>query len=96
MNEVIRSYHGHLSGVYCATLHPTLDVLATGGRDSTVRIWDVRMRNQIHVFAGHDNIVGSVISQEFEPQIVSGAQDSTVKMWDLAMGKCIKTLTNHK
>ncbi len=44
------------------------------------------MRNQIHVFAGHDNIVGSVISQEFEPQIVSGAQDSTVKMWDLAMG----------
>ena len=31
-NKVIRHYHGHLSGVYCLSLHPTLDVLVTGGR----------------------------------------------------------------
>ena len=29
-NKVIRNYHGHLSGVYCMALHPTLDVLLTG------------------------------------------------------------------
>lgn len=32
-NKVVRHYHGHLSGVYCAALHPTLDILVTGGRD---------------------------------------------------------------
>jgi pleiotropic regulator 1 len=32
-NKVIRHYHGHLSGVYSLALHPTLDVLVTGGRD---------------------------------------------------------------
>lgn len=37
-NKVIRSYHGHLSGVYCMKLHPTLDVLITGGRDSVARV----------------------------------------------------------
>ena len=37
-NKVIRHYHGHLSGVYCAALHPTLDVLITGGRDSVARV----------------------------------------------------------
>ena len=31
-NKVIRHYHGHLSGVYSLALHPTLDVLITGGR----------------------------------------------------------------
>ncbi|KAL4565129.1 hypothetical protein LXL04_029214 [Taraxacum kok-saghyz] len=33
-NKVIRSYHGHLSGVYCLALHPIIDVLLTDGRDS--------------------------------------------------------------
>ena len=41
MNKVIRHYHGHLSGVYSLALHPTLDLLFTGGRDSCVRVWDV-------------------------------------------------------
>lgn len=37
-NKVIRHYHGHLSGVYCLALHPTIDILVTGGRDSTARV----------------------------------------------------------
>ena len=36
--QVIRSYHGHLSGVYCLALHPTIDILLTGGRDSVCRV----------------------------------------------------------
>ncbi|CAI5507967.1 unnamed protein product [Closterium sp. Naga37s-1] len=36
--QVIRSYHGHLSGMYCLSLHPMLDVLLTGGRDSVCRV----------------------------------------------------------
>ena len=38
VNKVIRQYHGHLSGVYACALHPTLDVLVTGGRDATARV----------------------------------------------------------
>lgn len=37
-NKVIRHYHGHLSGVMCMALHPTLDLLITGGRDSVARV----------------------------------------------------------
>ena len=39
-NKVIRHYHGHLSGVFALALHPTLDVLITGGRDSVARVSD--------------------------------------------------------
>lgn len=37
-NKAIRHYHGHLSGVYCIAVHPTLDILFTGGRDSVARV----------------------------------------------------------
>ena len=47
-NKVIRRYHGHLSAVHCLDLHPTLNVLLTGGRDSVVRVWDMRTKSQVH------------------------------------------------
>lgn len=95
-NKVIRNYHGHLSGVFCLGLHPSLDVLVTGGRDSTVRIWDVRTRNQIFVLGGHRDTVNAVLTQGVDPQVISASVDSTVRMWDLAAGRCSATLTNHK
>jgi pleiotropic regulator 1 len=41
-NKVIRSYHGHLSGVFSLKVHPTLDILMTGGRDAVTRVRTVR------------------------------------------------------
>ena len=36
--KVIRHYHGHLSAVYALSLHPTLDILVSCGRDSVARV----------------------------------------------------------
>ena len=63
MNKVIRNYHGHLSGVYCLSQHPTLDLLFSGGRDAVVRCWDIRMKVQTHILEGHNHTVASVQSQ---------------------------------
>ena len=46
-NQVIRHFHGHLSGVYASALHPTLELLFTAGRDAVVRVWDIRTRKQV-------------------------------------------------
>ena len=43
-NKVIRHYHGHLSGVYSLTFHPSLDLFVSGGRDSVAILWDLRSR----------------------------------------------------
>ena len=66
--QVIRQYHGHLSGVYAMALHPTLDLLMTGGRDSVCRVWDMRSKVQAHVLTGHDDTVCSILSQGADPQ----------------------------
>ena len=36
--QVVRHYHGHLSGVYDLSLHPTIDILVTCGRDASARV----------------------------------------------------------
>lgn len=95
-NKVIRHYHGHLSGVYSLDLHPTLDVLVTGGRDGVARVWDMRTRSNIHVLSGHKQTVSCVKAQEGDPQIITSSLDSTVRLWDLAAGKTMGVLTHHK
>lgn len=78
-NKVIRHYHGHLSGVYSLSLHPTLDVLVTAGRDASARVWDMRTKAQVHVLAGHTATVADVKCQESDPQVITGSMDSTVR-----------------
>ena len=50
-------------GVYCLSLHPTLDLLVTGGRDCVARVWDVRTKNAVHTLCGHQQTVASVETQ---------------------------------
>lgn len=95
-NKVIRHYHGHLSGVYALSLHPTLDVLVTSGRDASARVWDMRTKAQIHVLSGHTATIADVKCQDSDPQVITGSMDSTVRLWDLAAGKTMVTLTHHK
>src|SRR6266849_10385890 len=78
-NKVIRHYHGHLSGVYSLSLHPTLDVLVTSGRDASARVWDMRTKAQIHVLSGHTATVADVKCQDSDPQVITGSMDSTIR-----------------
>jgi FOG: WD40 repeat len=66
---VIRHYHGHLSSVNTISLHPTIDVLITAGRDSTARVWDVRTKANVYTLTGHTNTIASVVTQASEPQV---------------------------
>ncbi|GJT43316.1 ribonuclease H-like domain-containing protein [Tanacetum coccineum] len=95
-NKVIGSYNGHLSGVYCLALHPTIDVLLTEGRDFVCRVWDIHSKMQIHAFPGHDNTICYVFTRYTDPQVISDSHDSTIKLWDLRYGKTLATLTHHK
>ena len=77
-------------------MHPTLDVLLTGGRDASCRVWDMRTRTQVHILTGHESAVSSVLANATDPQVVTGSMDSTVRTWDLAAGKVRTVLTHHK
>lgn len=62
-----------------SSVHPTLDVLVTGGRDAAVRVWDMRSRANIFTLTGHTSTVAAVKCQGADPQITSGGMDSTIR-----------------
>ncbi|KNZ56008.1 hypothetical protein VP01_2520g2 [Puccinia sorghi] len=94
-NKVIRHYHGHLSGVYSLSLHPTLDVLVTAGRNASARVRVMRTKGQVHVLSGHTATIADVKCQESDPQVITGSMDSTIRLWDLAAGRTMAQLTHH-
>jgi pleiotropic regulator 1 len=102
-NRVIHNYHGHLSGVYCCTLLESsqkggnLNLLLTGGRDSSARVWDLRTEAEVAVLGGHVQTVSSIIAQTSLPQIVTGSHDTTMRLWDLRKTNApYAVLTHHK
>lgn len=59
-SPLIASIAGHTGSVTALASSPDRPVLATGSADTTVRIWDTRRREQVHLFGAHSDRVHAV------------------------------------
>jgi WD40 repeat protein len=57
--------------------------VASGGEDSTVKIWDSRSEELVHTFRGHTGLISSLAFSPDGQRLYSGSRDRTVKAWDL-------------
>lgn len=70
-------------------------VIASGGPESVVRVWDPKSGKLITKFVGHtDNIRDILINQDGDT-IMTASSDQTIKVWSLTAGRCMHTLTMH-
>jgi U3 small nucleolar RNA-associated protein 13 len=81
-----RAFKAHETPVLSMAYDATGTLLATGGSDRTVKVWDVPGGFCTHNFRGHEGIVTLV---QFHPDprrelLFSCADDTTVRMWTLA------------
>jgi len=70
-------------------------LLASGSRDNTVKVWDVATGEELRTFEGH---TGPVYSVDFSPGgrlLASGSGDGTVRLWDVDTGRIVNTLRGH-
>ncbi len=66
-------------------------VLASGGRDGTVRLWDALVGEPVGVLTGHSKDVEALA---FGGNLLaSGSDDGTVRVWDAAQGALLTTIT---
>ncbi|KAL9599496.1 MAG: hypothetical protein Q9219_003835 [cf. Caloplaca sp. 3 TL-2023] len=70
-------------------------VMASGGPESTVKLWDARTGKRITKLVGHtDNIRDILINQDGDT-VMTASSDQTVKVWSVSAGRCIHTLSMH-
>ena len=74
------------------------DLIVSGSRDSSVRLWSVRNQRSKRVLNGHGAAVNSVAISSAESVVVSGSDDATVKVWSIdasSLGECLATLQHE-
>ncbi|KAF3483500.1 uncharacterized protein GIQ15_02824 [Arthroderma uncinatum] len=62
-------------------------ILASGGPDSVVRIWDSKTGKLVTKFVGHTDNVRSILINRDGDTIMTASSDQTVKIWSMAAGR---------
>ena len=86
---------------YVLSLQLKNNLVVSGSKDKTVRIWDIETGQCLRKMEGHTSYVTCVRFDD--KRIVSASKDKTIKMWDLAAALdngpsdrvCIRTLTTQ-
>ena len=70
-------------------------LLASGGSDRTVRIWDVDTGEEIHALSGHTDRVTAVAFNPSANTVASASGDKTLRSWDPDTGDHLHTVNAH-
>ena len=82
-----RRFMGHDSAVLSVDFREVADLVVSGSKDQTVRLWNVK-NDSCKIFVGHTGAVNSVVIDPAPTPkfIVSGSDDKTVRFWEIADG----------
>ncbi len=85
----------HNSYIKSVAFSPDGKYLASGGSDSTVKLWSIESQKEITTLEGHSNNVLSVAFSPDGKYLASSSWDKTIKLWSIESQKEVTTLKGH-
>ncbi|MCA9130236.1 MAG: hypothetical protein KDB22_24280 [Planctomycetales bacterium] len=90
--NLLQQLNGHSDAVYCASMSPDGNWIASGSYDRKVIMWNVHTGQPQHTLTGHN---GAIYDLDFSPSseiLGTASADQTIKLWHVPSGKRLDTL----
>ena len=95
--QQVACFQGHRGPINAIAMNPSAGLVATGGRDTEIVVWDLIAETGICRLTGHKGEITSLSFLAGNPDfIVSGSKDGLVKIWSVKLQICVQTLTESK
>lgn len=86
---------GHPESTQCLSFSYNGQTAVSGGRDGTVRLWNLTSGKQIGYAQGHKEYVRAIEYSPVEHKALSGADDSVILLWDIDKMQVLKRFVGH-
>ncbi|MEG4422335.1 serine/threonine-protein kinase [Microcoleus sp. LAD1_D5] len=92
--RTLNSVHSKKS-VKTLAVSPDSSILASGGDDNNVILWDLKTGRRTRTIAAHTAAVNEIAFSRDGQTLASGSDDKTIRLWNVRTGSRLRTLSGH-
>ncbi|HMU39297.1 MAG TPA: hypothetical protein PKE31_09815 [Pseudomonadota bacterium] len=86
---------GHKDRIEVVSFDPTGEVLITGSRDQTARLWNARTGRLLRELRGHNGFLTAAAFSPDGRRALTASSDGTARLWEAETGEPLVTMRGH-
>lgn len=90
----LRTLAGHTANIRATAFSPDGRLLASGGDDAVVKLWETATGREVATLSGHSLGVKALSFSSDGRLLVSGSDDGSARLWDVKSGEAVATLVS--